>query len=341
MFRKPKKNKAALFRKKKKRDLDNDEDGSDDNNATEKNVAKNKKRFRRRSSSSDEEEGNSFGDTNNGDDDDDGEQNEESTTSLLQQIKNESKKKGRDSSSNKKSKSDTGFMHEYNARDKPMTQKDLATLQSEHHPTNLTNSRSEREKESSATTESAEKPARNKFLAGPIKASKFIRTTSRFDYQPDICKDFKETGFCGFGDSCIYLHDRTDMKTGFQLEQEWELRKKREQEKKEREMEIFCKVVGGGAYQADDGNVIEDDGIPFACYLCRGHFNDPIVTQCGHYFCQGCILKRVQEECDPTCPICQQDMCGVFNFPTKLENKKKKVVGRRGTWEEYLMKMNA
>lgn len=25
---------------------------------------------------------------------------------------------------------------------------------------------------------------------------------SRFDYQPDICKDYKETGRCGYGDSC-------------------------------------------------------------------------------------------------------------------------------------------
>lgn len=33
--------------------------------------------------------------------------------------------------------------------------------------------------------------------------------------QPDICKDYKETGFCGFGDSCKFLHDRSDyMLTG-------------------------------------------------------------------------------------------------------------------------------
>jgi RING finger protein 113A len=30
---------------------------------------------------------------------------------------------------------------------------------------------------------------------GPIRAPAFIRTTSRFDYQPNICKDYKETGF--------------------------------------------------------------------------------------------------------------------------------------------------
>ncbi len=34
---------------------------------------------------------------------------------------------------------------------------------------------------------------------GPLQAPQFLRTTVRWDYQPDICKDYKETGFCGFG----------------------------------------------------------------------------------------------------------------------------------------------
>ena len=37
---------------------------------------------------------------------------------------------------------------------------------------------------------------------GPIRAPTFLRATCRFDYQPDICKDYKETGFCGYGDQC-------------------------------------------------------------------------------------------------------------------------------------------
>lgn len=34
---------------------------------------------------------------------------------------------------------------------------------------------------------------------GPIRAPDFLRATTRWDYQPDICKDYKETGYCGFG----------------------------------------------------------------------------------------------------------------------------------------------
>lgn len=56
---------------------------------------------------------------------------------------------------------------------------------------------------------------------GPIRAPAHLRATIRWDYQPDICKDYKETGFCGFGDSCKFLHDRSDYKHGWQLEREY------------------------------------------------------------------------------------------------------------------------
>ena len=34
---------------------------------------------------------------------------------------------------------------------------------------------------------------------GPVRATEHIRISCRFDYQPDICKDYKETGYCGYG----------------------------------------------------------------------------------------------------------------------------------------------
>lgn len=39
---------------------------------------------------------------------------------------------------------------------------------------------------------------------GPMRAPANIRATVRWDYQPDLCKDYKETGFCGFGGNIHY-----------------------------------------------------------------------------------------------------------------------------------------
>lgn len=59
----------------------------------------------------------------------------------------------------------------------------------------------------------------NKFTGtqGPIRATSHIAISNRFDYQPDVCKDYKETGYCAFGDSCIFLHDRGDYKSGWEI----------------------------------------------------------------------------------------------------------------------------
>lgn len=84
-----------------------------------------------------------------------------------------------------------------------------------------------------------------------------------------------------------------------------------------------------------------DDGLPYACHICRGPFTNPIVTSCQHYFCEGCMLARIRGEKEGNnassscCPICQKDTNGVLNHPRKLEAKKRRLVGRDGTWEEY------
>ena len=43
-----------------------------------------------------------------------------------------------------------------------------------------------------------------------------------------IAQDYKETGFCGYGDACKFLHDRGDYKSGWQLEKEWDASQERE-----------------------------------------------------------------------------------------------------------------
>jgi RING finger protein 113A len=119
---------------------------------------------------------------------------------------------------------------------------------------------------------------------GPLRASAHIRVSARFDYQPDICKDYKETGYCGYGDSCKFMHDRGDYKSGWQLEQDWDEREKARK-----------KALALGMKDDDEGDAEmsdeDDDSLPFACFICREPFVDPVETKCKHYFCEHCALK--------------------------------------------------
>ncbi|XP_028042258.1 E3 ubiquitin-protein ligase RNF113A [Bombyx mandarina] len=137
---------------------------------------------------------------------------------------------------------------------------------------------------------------------GPIRAPANLRATVRWDYQPDICKDYKETGFCGFGDSCKFLHDRSDYKHGWQLERE--------------ELET------PGQDGDSDYEIHSDEELPFKCFVCREGFTNPVVTKCKHYFCERCALEQYKKS--TRCFICNAQTGGVFNPAKELEAKLKK-----------------
>ncbi|KAI3613451.1 hypothetical protein CBS9595_004284 [Malassezia furfur] len=145
---------------------------------------------------------------------------------------------------------------------------------------------------------------------GPMQAPTNVRTITVVDYQPDICKDYKETGYCGFGDTCKFLHDRSDYLAGWQLEGSNEVADAR-----------------AGTYGAglDDDNDEED--VPFACLICRKPFTDPVVTLCGHYFCASCAIKRFAKT--PKCFACGAKTHGLFNSATKILDRMAKRNARR------------
>jgi RING finger protein 113A len=147
---------------------------------------------------------------------------------------------------------------------------------------------------------------------GPIRSSASIRTTARFDYQPDICKDYFETGVCGYGDNCKFAHIREDYKTGWQLEKEWN----EEQKKKQR----------AGGYVEDEPPKVEekDDKLPWACFICRQPFKNPVVTICKHYFCEKCALDNYNGGKQPKCFICNEPTNGIFNTAREIVNKMKR-----------------
>jgi RING finger protein 113A len=163
---------------------------------------------------------------------------------------------------------------------------------------------------------------------GPVKAPTNIRTITVTDFAPDVCKDYKQTGFCGFGDNCKYVHAREDYKHGWQLDREWENVIKGK------------KVIGGTKIaSADRDGDAEDSGdddamlenIPFACIICKDPYKDPVLTKCGHYFCESCALKRYRK--DPGCAACGSGTGGVFNvakgLKKLLDRKRERAAKRR------------
>ncbi|KAL5999039.1 hypothetical protein ACLOJK_009989 [Asimina triloba] len=149
---------------------------------------------------------------------------------------------------------------------------------------------------------------------GPLRASSHIRASARFDYQPDICKDYKETGYCGYGDSCKFMHDRGDYKSGWQMEREWE------EAEKLRKRNLALGIDGDG--DGGEGNQSvddEDDSLPFACFICRQPFEDPVVTKCKHYFCEHCALKHHAR--NKKCFVCNQPTLGIFNTAHEIKKK--------------------
>lgn len=156
---------------------------------------------------------------------------------------------------------------------------------------------------------------------GPIRAPAHLRATVRWDYQPDICKDYKETGYCGFGDSCKFLHDRSDYKAGWQLELDHAAQQRGEAESDEDDAK----------YEIHS----DEETLPFKCFICRNSFVNPVVTKyvysqsyvqkllqnififrCKHYFCEKCALENYKKS--QRCIICSQQTNGIFNPAKEL-----------------------
>ena len=188
-------------------------------------------------------------------------------------------------------------------------------------------------------------------VLGPIRAPAHLRVSVRWDYAPDICKDYKETGFCGFGDSCKFLHDRSDYKHGWQIEREWNDQTYGAVDDNSERYLIPSKAGGNrsAAWTAfsssnkehqqpegdSDGEEQDEDGLPIRCSICRGPFTEPVITKCRHYFCEACALS--QYRVNPQCPVCNQSTGGLFmpakDIVAKLKRQEqlKKELGQRTT----------
>lgn len=163
---------------------------------------------------------------------------------------------------------------------------------------------------------------------GPMKAASNIRTITVTDYAPDVCKDYKQTGFCGFGDNCKFLHAREDYAAGWKLDREWEMSNKG----KKPGGTVVASANRSGAETAEEKAEKADmallEKIPFACIICKKGYKTPVQTKCGHYFCEGCALSRNRR--DPTCAACGEKTNGVFKAARNLQ----KLLERKKGYEE-------
>lgn len=68
--------------------------------------------------------------------------------------------------------------------------------------------------------------SRNDDLVKPL--SSHVKQNYIMDYQQDVCKDFLKNGYCGFGDTCKFLHYREEFKKNDDNEKkDWEIAAKR------------------------------------------------------------------------------------------------------------------
>ena len=126
-----------------------------------------------------------------------------------------------------------------------------------------------------------------------------------------------ETGYCGFGDTCKFLHDRGTYLQGWQLDKV---------APSGSNFITFATRAGLHKPQNSDSDNDDDsdeaDDIPFACVICRKPYTDPIVTRCKHYFCQQCAIKRYVK--NPKCAACGTATGGLFNRADKIVERARK-----------------
>jgi len=162
---------------------------------------------------------------------------------------------------------------------------------------------------------------------GPVRGNNFARMTARMDYAPDVCKDYKETGYCGWGDTCKFLHDRSDYKHGWQIDREYEAKQKRDEAKKIKALRRSMGEEVSSDSDADGSDSDNDDGIPFCCLICKTRWEDlvrtqPVVTICGHYFCEKCALEHYSKS--GKCFACNAPTNGIFNAADIINDRLKK-----------------
>ncbi|KAG7194511.1 RNA-splicing factor [Scheffersomyces spartinae] len=124
---------------------------------------------------------------------------------------------------------------------------------------------------------------------------KNIRTTTITDFQPDVCKDFLQTGYCGYGDTCKFIHVRNESTQKKPVRRDWEI---------------------STSKPSSEGDIGGKE-LPFKCAVCKKDYDQPVETKCSHVFCKKCFMDRYKKG-KTRCYICQEETNGIIS-PYKVD----------------------
>ncbi|XBW36617.1 hypothetical protein QEN19_002189 [Hanseniaspora menglaensis] len=117
------------------------------------------------------------------------------------------------------------------------------------------------------------------------------------DYEPLLCKEYKLKGYCGYGDTCKFIHSRDDYINDRKLvRKHW----KKNLEKTE-----------------IDNNEKTESILPTdECFICKKDFkNIPdqkfVQLQCDHVFCTSCEINFLKKG-DTKCAKCGKESKGIM-----------------------------
>jgi RING finger protein 113A len=140
------------------------------------------------------------------------------------------------------------------------------------------------------------KPSKNVSIKPSTSSDTADNKKIYMDYEPLLCKEYKLKGYCGYGDTCKFIHSRDDYINENKLtKKHW----KNSQESKEEDKKIDV--------------VVKSTDL---CKVCKVPFeSDPskrlIQLVCQHVFCKSCFMEQLKLN-KMECPECGHDSKGTM-----------------------------
>lgn len=140
------------------------------------------------------------------------------------------------------------------------------------------------------------KPSKNVSIKPSTSSDTADNKKIYMDYEPLLCKEYKLKGYCGYGDTCKFIHSRDDYINENKLtKKHW----KNSQENKEEDKKIDV--------------VVNNSDL---CKVCKVPFeSDPskklIQLVCQHVFCKSCFMEQLKLN-KMECPECGHDSKGTM-----------------------------